>query len=173
MTRPITVTVTDSPLGRLLVATTTNGLCAVFPGDDDDALLAALRAEFPAAPITIAATPMPAAIAIVAYLRDASDLPELRLDLVGTPFQQRVWHALRAIPRGSTRTYGQLASALGLPATAARAVGRACAANRLAVVVPCHRALGADGQLHGFRWGLARKRTLLAIEGVLLPNIEA
>ncbi|WP_287906001.1 methylated-DNA--[protein]-cysteine S-methyltransferase [Chloroflexus sp.] len=89
---------------------------------------------------------------------------------MGTPFQQRVWRALQAIPRGSTRTYGQLARDLGLPITAARAVGRACATNPLAIVVPCHRALGADGKLHGFRWGIERKRALLALEGVLLPE---
>lgn len=168
ITTSITVAFAASPLGRVLVAATAAGLCAVYLGDDDATLLAALRAECPAAPISAGASPGVAAAAIAAYLRNEADLPPLPLDLHGTPFQQRVWQALQAIPRGSTRSYGQLARDLGLPVTAARAVGRACATNPLAIVVPCHRALGADGKLHGFRWGIERKRALLALEGVLL-----
>ncbi|MFN3374379.1 MAG: methylated-DNA--[protein]-cysteine S-methyltransferase [Chloroflexus sp.] len=167
---PIAVAFADSPLGRVLAAATVNGLCAVYLGDDDAMLLTALRAAFRAMPIIGGSLPEVAAAAIAAYLRNEAHLPPLPLDLHGTPFQQRVWQALRNIPRGSTRTYGQLARDLGLPVTAARAVGRACATNPLAVVVPCHRAIGADGKLHGFRWGIERKRALLAIEGVLLPK---
>ncbi|WP_298814789.1 methylated-DNA--[protein]-cysteine S-methyltransferase [Chloroflexus sp.] len=172
--KTISVAFSDSPLGRVLVAATTTGLCAVYLGDNDSPLLDALRAGFPFASINLAETQVTSAAiaAITAYLRNEADLPPLPLDPVGTPFQQQVWQALRAIPRGSTRTYGQLAGALGLPVTAARAVGRACAANPLAVVVPCHRALGADGNLRGFRWGLGRKRALLALEGVLLPELD-
>lgn len=168
--KPLAIAFADSPLGRVLVAATATGLCAVYLGDSDPTLLAELRAEFPAVPLGDGAPPAAAAAAIAAYLRNEADLPPLPLDLIGTPFQQQVWQALRAIPRGSTRTYSQLARDLGLPVTAARAVGRACATNPLAVVVPCHRALGADGKLHGFRWGLERKRALLALEGVLLPE---
>ncbi len=155
-----------SPLGRLLVAATARGLCAVYLGDDDESLRAALRAELPAAAIGAGPAPISAAEAIVASLCNQTDPPPLPLDPAGTPFQLAVWQALRAIPRGETRTYGQLARDLRLPATAARAVGRACATNPLAIVVPCHRALGADGRLRGFRWGLERKRALLALEGV-------
>ncbi len=162
---PIAVAFTDSPLGRVLAAATVNGLCAVYLGDDDAMLLTVLCAEFRATPIIGGSLPEVAVAAIAAYLRNEANLPPLPLDLYGTPFQQRVWQALRAIPRGSTRTYGQLACDLGLPVTAARAVGRACATNPLAVVVPCHRAIGADGKLHGFRWGIERKRALLALEG--------
>ncbi|MGB9736958.1 methylated-DNA--[protein]-cysteine S-methyltransferase [Chloroflexus sp.] len=166
-----TIMLTASPLGRLLVATTAHGLAAVFLGDDDSSLVAALRTTFSTASIHVGDEPLPAATAITAYLRNETDLPPLPLDLsAGTPFQQRVWRALQTIPRGSTRTYGQLVRDLGLPITAARAVGRACATNPLAIVVPCHRVLGADGKLHGFRWGIERKRALLALEGVLLPE---
>jgi len=83
----------------------------------------------------------------------------------GTPFQQRVWESLQRIPRGSTRTYGEIARELGQP-TAARAVARACAGNRLAVVIPCHRVIRGDGELGGYRWGIDRKRDLLAREGI-------
>ncbi len=170
--RPLGVTCTDSPLGRVLVATTDTGLCAVYLGDDDEALLQTLYAEFPAAHIGSGPAPEAAATAIAAYLCGHTPLPVLPLDPVGTPFQRSVWQALCRIPYGETRTYRQLAKVLGLPAGAARAVGQACAANALAIVVPCHRAIGADGRLSGFRWGIARKRALLMREGVLLPYLE-
>jgi O-6-methylguanine DNA methyltransferase len=168
--RPIReVAYADTPLGRLLVAATDSGLCAVYLGDDDAALLATLHASFPVAGTATGVLAETAASAIAAYLRSEAPLPAFPLDPIGTPFQQLVWQALCAIPRGSTRTYGQLAQELGLPTGTARAVGRACASNSLAIVVPCHRALGSDGRLHGFRWGIERKRALLALEGVFLP----
>ncbi len=170
--RPIGVAFTDSPLGRVLVATTDTGLCAVYLGDDDTALLQALHAEFPAAHIGSGPAPEAAATAIAAYLCDQTPLPVLPLDPVGTPFQRLVWQALCRIPRGETRTYRQLAGELGLPASTARAVGQACAANSLAIVIPCHRAISTAGRLSGFRWGIARKRALLMREGVLLPYLE-
>ena len=170
--RPIGVTCTDSPLGRALVATTDTGLCAVYLGDDDTALLQTLYAEFPAAHIGSGPAPKAAAAAIAAYLCDQTPLPVLSLDPVGTSFQRLVWQALCRIPYGETRTYRQLAGELSLPASAARAVGQACAANSLAIVIPCHRAIGADGRIAGFRWGIARKQALLMGEGVFLPYLE-
>ncbi|WP_322820628.1 methylated-DNA--[protein]-cysteine S-methyltransferase [Chloroflexus sp.] len=169
--RPIQeVAYADSPLGRVLVAATDSGLRAVYLGDDDASLLATLHASFSVAGTNAAGVlAETAASAIAAYLRNEAPLPALPLDPIGTPFQQLVWQVLCTIPRGSTRTYGQLAQELGLPTSAARAVGRACASNSLAIVVPCHRALGSDGRLHGFRWGIERKRALLALEGVFLP----
>lgn len=168
--RPIReVAYADSPLGRVLVAATDSGLCAVYLGDDDAALLATLHASFPVTGTAAGVLAETAASAIAAYLRNEAPLPAFPLDPIGTPFQQLVWQALCTIPRGSTRTYGQLAQELGLPTGTARAVGRACASNSLAIVVPCHRALGSDGRLHGFRWGIERKRALLALEGVFLP----
>lgn len=168
--RPIReVAYADSPLGRVLVAATDSGLCAVYLGDDDAALLATLHASFLVEGTATGVLAETAASAIAAYLRNEAPLPAFPLDPISTPFQQLVWQALCTIPRGSTRTYGQLAQELGLPTGAARAVGRACASNSLAVVVPCHRALASDGRLHGFRWGIDRKRALLALEGVFLP----
>lgn len=168
--RPIReVAYADSPLGRVLVAATDSGLCAVYLGDDDEALLATLHASFSVAGAAAGVLAETAASAIAAYLHNEAPLPAFPLDPIGTPFQRLVWQALCTIPRGSTRTYGQLAQELGLPTGAARAVGRACASNSLAIVVPCHRALGSNGRLHGFRWGIERKRALLALEGVFLP----
>jgi AraC family transcriptional regulator of adaptative response/methylated-DNA-[protein]-cysteine methyltransferase len=94
----------------------------------------------------------------------ALQVPQLQLDLRGTEFQLRVWQALRRIPRGETRSYGQLARELGAPRSA-RAVARACAMNRVALLVPCHRVVGAGGALSGYRWGVERKRKLLEAEG--------
>ncbi|WP_129631476.1 methylated-DNA--[protein]-cysteine S-methyltransferase [Candidatus Oscillochloris fontis] len=161
----ITYAIATSPLGRLLVATTPQGLCAVAMADDDATLEAALRADYPQATLMPAVTPPPALAAILGYLVGQTTCLDLPLDVVATPFQQRVWHALCAIPYGQTRTYLQLATALGNP-KAVRAVGRACATNRVSLVVPCHRAVGSDGKLHGFRWGLARKQALLDLERV-------
>lgn len=154
---------TASRLGRLLVARTARGVCAVLPGADDRACLAALRAEFPAAELAEAGTPF----AELALVRDAIDrgaAARPALDLQGTEFQRLVWAALERIPRGETRTYSEVARAIGRP-DAVRAVAGACAANRVAVVVPCHRVVREDGGLGGYKWGLERKATLLAAEG--------
>ncbi len=148
----ITYTITDSPLGRLLVASTLRGLCAVALADDDATLEAALHADYPRATISPAATPPPALAAIMGYLEGQPTHLDLPVDVAATPFQQRVWQVLRSIPYGHTRTYAQIATAMGNP-KAARAVGRACATNRVALVIPCHRAVGSNGALHGFRWG--------------------
>lgn len=153
-------------LGRVLVALTEGGIAAVLLGDDDGSLAEELRARFPNA---LEAAPGPALDALLADVSAAVDDPARALahplDVRGTDFQRRVWDALRAVPPGSTTTYGQIAGRLGRPG-AERAVGAACAANIHAVVIPCHRALRTDGGLGGYRWGMARKRTLLEREGV-------
>jgi AraC family transcriptional regulator of adaptative response/methylated-DNA-[protein]-cysteine methyltransferase len=160
--------VADSGLGRVLVGATGRGIAAVALGDDDDTLLASLRRDFPAADIVADdGTLAPRVAAVLDRLEgrkpSAVDDPDLPLDIVGTAFQWRVWKALTEIPPGQTLTYGAIAGRLGVPG-AARAVGRACATNPVAVVVPCHRAIGSSGALTGYRWGVERKKRLLAIE---------
>lgn len=160
----ICYTIVDCPLGRLLLAATERGICAVAMDGSDDVLETNLVAEYPSAAIRRddASLAQWAAL-IVRHLR--GDLPhlDLPLDVRATAFQARVWEALRAIPYGATRTYGEIAAAIGAPG-AARAVGRACATNPASLVIPCHRAVGGDGALHGYRWGLERKRALLEQE---------
>jgi AraC family transcriptional regulator of adaptative response/methylated-DNA-[protein]-cysteine methyltransferase len=156
-------TLVDSPLGRLLVAATPRGVCAVSLGDDDDHLEYELRAEYPRAEIMRDDEIGEAVVAILAYLGGQKPSLDLSLDVRATAFQRQVWQALQAIPYGETRTYMQIAEGLGNP-KAVRAVGRACATNPVSLVVPCHRAVGSDGKLHGFRWGLHRKQALLDME---------
>ncbi len=162
----IRYTVIPCALGRLLVAATARGICAVELGDDDGALAAALAAEYPAAAIERGGGAFDGWVeAIAGYLagdRAARHL-ELPLDLQATAFELRVWEALRRIPFGETRSYGEIAAALGAP-RAARAVANACAANPAALVTPCHRVVRADGAPGGYRWGSGRKRALLAME---------
>jgi AraC family transcriptional regulator of adaptative response/methylated-DNA-[protein]-cysteine methyltransferase len=151
-------------LGWLLVAATSKGVCAVKLGDSRDALEADLRREFPAAAI---ATDRPAAPewieTIVERLSGVSRDAALPLDVRGTAFQWRVWRALQAIPAGETRSYSEVAESIGQP-SAIRAVARACAANPVCLVVPCHRVVGKNGALGGYRWGTARKARLLSAE---------
>lgn len=154
----------DSPLGKALVAATPAGVCVVAFADTVDELTMALQRRTPRGKLcedTAAVTPF--AHALLASL--SGEVPtSVPLDVQGTAFQQRVWAALQAIPRGSTRTYTQIAHAVGLPGTSARAVAQACAANPVAVAIPCHRVVGADGALRGYRWGMERKRRLLLLE---------
>jgi AraC family transcriptional regulator of adaptative response/methylated-DNA-[protein]-cysteine methyltransferase len=154
----------DCPLGKLLIATTPRGLCSVILGDSDKELARQLRVQFPLAKIQ----PEPRLASMLAQVvSQFSEHPatlDLPLDLRATAFQMRVWEALRRIPRGETRSYAQLAASLGQP-TAVRAVARACATNPVAVVVPCHRVIGSNGKLTGYRWGVERKKKLLEIEG--------
>ncbi len=160
----ITYSVVPSALGRLLVAATSAGVCAVKLGTADDALAAELSAEFPGATVQPGTLPGGWATAIAAAIgaRPATT-PDVPLDVRGTAFQWRVWKALQAIPAGQTRSYAQVASAIGRP-TAARAVARACATNPVALVVPCHRVVPAAGGPGGYRWGADRKAALLARE---------
>jgi AraC family transcriptional regulator of adaptative response/methylated-DNA-[protein]-cysteine methyltransferase len=159
-------TTVGSPLGRLLVAATERGISAVTLGDDDGALEAALHEEYPAAEIRRAAPDEPLGAwveAIVEHLEGSRPHLDLPLDLQATAFQARVWEELRKIPFGETRTYSEVAAAIGRP-TAARAVARACATNPTALVTPCHRVVRSGGDPSGYRWGVDRKRALLAGE---------
>jgi AraC family transcriptional regulator of adaptative response/methylated-DNA-[protein]-cysteine methyltransferase len=154
----------DCALGRLLVACSRRGVCSIAFGDDDEALLEELRAEFPNAQLRrVDATDLPVIARVQELARGRTPAGDLVLDLSGTVWQRRVWEAIGRIPRGQTRTYAQLAAELGHPG-AARAVARACAANRLALAVPCHRVTRSDGGAGGYRWGEERKRRLLTSE---------
>lgn len=152
-----------SPLGRVLVAATDRGICAVILGKNDDEIAAQLREQFPAATITRRDDLGASLDQVLSQLTEHPAAMDLPLDLRATAFQMRVWEALKKIPRGQTRTYGQLAKEIGQPA-AVRAVARACATNPVAVVIPCHRVIGSDGKLTGYRWGVERKKKLLEIE---------
>jgi AraC family transcriptional regulator of adaptative response/methylated-DNA-[protein]-cysteine methyltransferase len=157
----IRYTTADCPLGRLLLAGTDRGVCALYLGDRDGPLEAALAREFPAAERRREDDGLGAWLAeLLVHLEGRRPHLELPLDVQATAFQWRVWQELRAIPYGSTRTYTQIAERLGQP-TAARAVARACATNPVSVVIPCHRVVRGDGSLGGYRWGLARKQALL------------
>lgn len=160
----IRYTVVPCPLGLLLVAATERGICAINLGDTDDALAAGLMREYPAAEIARDATGLDTAVAaIIRHVQGQEPHLDLPLDVQATAFQWRVWEALRAIPYGGTRSYGEIARAIGQP-TAARAVAQACATNRVALAIPCHRVVRESGDLGGYRWGVERKRTLLAQE---------
>ena len=151
-----------TPLGTALVAATDKGVCAVKLGRDAPALEALLAEEFPAA--ELAREPLRELRAkILAFIDGEASLARVPLDIRGTVFQCRVWEALRSIPRGQTRTYREIAKAIGAPA-AVRAVGSACGANPVALLVPCHRAIRSDGGLGGYAWGLGTKKRLLEIE---------
>ena len=153
--------IVDSALGRVLVAATDRGVCAVAMGAGDQDLERALVREYPAASISQAGRPFTRwTREIVSRLEGRSPRIELPLDVRATAFQWQVWQALATIPRGETRTYGQIAAAIGRP-RAVRAVARACATNPVAVAIPCHRVVAASGSLSGYRWGLARKKALL------------
>jgi AraC family transcriptional regulator, regulatory protein of adaptative response / methylated-DNA-[protein]-cysteine methyltransferase len=159
-------------LGTLLVATTTRGICAISLGDDAAALEAGLRERFPAAEITADTSPdsdntgkalATALQQVISQMTPHPAATNLPLDVQATAFQTRVWQALRAIPRGETRSYAQVAGELGSP-KAVRAVAHACASNPVAILVPCHRVVGSNGKLIGYRWGVDRKRRLLELE---------
>ncbi len=168
--REIAFTTVPCALGWLLVAATETGLCAVSLGDSPDVLEDGLRREFPAARLTedmgaLAQWAQP----LLAALEGAGVNPSLPLDIQGTAFEARVWDALRAIPVGETRSYGAIAAQLGQPG-GARAVARACAANKVALAVPCHRVVREGGALSGYRWGPERKRVLLERERQAAQN---
>ena len=155
----------QTSLGLLLVAATGRGVCAIQFGESRDDLAAELRARFPRAVITPADVGFDAMLArVVALVEDPRHAAGIPLDIRGTAFQERVWQALQAIPPGRTASYAEIASAIGQPG-AARGVAGACAANPVAVAVPCHRVVRADGALSGYRWGTARKASSLEREG--------
>lgn len=156
--------ITKSALGKVLVAATDRGVSAVYLGDAEDKLVQELRDEYPRAEISAAADSFQRWVKeIVHRVEGKPPRVELPLDLQATAFQRRVWQELQQIPRGTTRTYTQVAQALGNP-KAVRAVARACATNPVSIVVPCHRVIRQDGNPAGYRWGLSRKEQLLAQE---------
>ena len=160
----ITYALAASPLGRILIAATDRGLCAVRFGENAQSMEQELRAEFSGAVLHRDDNAMRRYLEpLVASLRGDNTTIDLPLDLRATAFQQKVWNQLRQIPRGETRSYSDIAREIGKPA-AVRAVARACAANPVAVAIPCHRVVRRDGELAGYRWGLDRKQKLLKAE---------
>lgn len=157
-------TIVPCPLGNVLVAGTDRGLSAVYLGDSKTQLRAALAREYPRAEIRADAAGLgPWVREVLRHLRGEEPHRDLPLDVQATAFQRRVWEELRRIPWGSTRTYSQIAHSIGRE-QAVRAVARACATNPVSIVVPCHRVIGKNGSLSGYRWGLSRKEALLATE---------
>jgi AraC family transcriptional regulator of adaptative response/methylated-DNA-[protein]-cysteine methyltransferase len=154
----------QTSLGAILVAATTKGVCAIQFGEDPDALVRALQDRFHKAELVGADEDFEALVArVVGLVEGAVDAGDLPLDIQGTAFQERVWRALRDIPKGSTASYADIAASIGAP-KAVRAVAQACAANPMAVLIPCHRVVRSDGALSGYRWGVERKRALLQRE---------
>ena len=156
--------VTASPLGSMLVAKTDRGLCSVLFADNEGEAAVQLREQFPQAVLRRDDAALAASVKLVlANMKENASAAALPFHVRATAFQERVWQALRQIPRGETRTYQQIAEAIGAPG-AVRAVGTACGANPVAVLVPCHRVVGSNGRLTGYRWGVERKRKLLDME---------
>jgi AraC family transcriptional regulator of adaptative response/methylated-DNA-[protein]-cysteine methyltransferase len=154
----------ECSLGSILVAQSARGICAILLGDDPDALTRDLQDRFPQATLIGGDTAFEQLVAqVVGFVEAPAVGLDLPLDIRGSAFQQRVWQALRKIPAGSTASYTDIAKCIGAP-QAVRAVAQACGANPLAVAIPCHRVVRHDGSLAGYRWGVARKRTLLARE---------
>jgi len=157
--------VAQTSLGKVLVAATPRGVSAVYLGDYESKLIKELREEYPQAEISRSATGESAWLKeIVRRVEGSAPSVDLPLDVQATAFQRRVWQELQRIPRGTTKTYTQVAKAMGNP-RAVRAVARACATNPVSIVVPCHRVIRTDGKLAGYRWGLNRKEELLHREG--------
>ncbi len=156
----------ESSLGAILVASSDLGICSISLGDDPAALVSQLQDRFPKATLIGGDKPFEQLVAkVVAFVQDPSaGRLQLPLHVQGTAFQQRVWKALSEIPSGKTATYSDIAKQLGQP-HATRAVASACAANNLAVAIPCHRVVRTDGSLSGYRWGVERKAQLLHVEG--------
>jgi AraC family transcriptional regulator of adaptative response/methylated-DNA-[protein]-cysteine methyltransferase len=154
----------ECSLGSIVVAASMRGICAILLGDDVDRLIAELHDQFPAAQLSGGDPAFDERVArTISFVDDPRIGLGLPLDIRGTAFQQRVWRALGDIPAGSTASYATVAERIGRPG-AARAVARACAANRIAVAIPCHRVVRQDGGLSGYRWGVERKQALLQKE---------
>jgi AraC family transcriptional regulator of adaptative response/methylated-DNA-[protein]-cysteine methyltransferase len=160
----IRYTCTESPLGRMLVAATEKGICAIQFADTDDELVEGLKREFPFAMRKRDDTSMKSwTNTVLSQISGHKLNRSLPLDIQATAFQKRVWTHLQSLPFGMTQSYGEVAKAIGQP-SAARAVARACASNRIAVAIPCHRVVREDGDMGGYRWGVERKKTLLQLE---------
>lgn len=170
---PIRFAVGESVLGSILVAQSTQGLCAILLGDDPEELLQDLQARFPRAELIGGDKDFEQLVAyVVGFVQAPGENFDLPLDIRGTAFQQQVWNALRRIPPGQTLSYTELAKAIGMP-RAVRAVASACAANPLAVAIPCHRVVRSDGKLAGYRWKIERKRLLLEAEASAVASENA
>ncbi len=155
----------ECSLGSILVAATETGVCAILLGDEPEPLIRDLERRFPRAMLIGADEGFERVVAtVIGFVETPALGLHLPLDVRGTTFQQRVWRALTALPPGTTASYAEIAAAIGVPG-AVRAVGSACGANALAVAIPCHRVVRSDGALSSYRWGIARKRTLLQREG--------
>jgi AraC family transcriptional regulator of adaptative response/methylated-DNA-[protein]-cysteine methyltransferase len=161
----LTFAVAQCSLGAILVASSAKGVAAILMGDDADALVRDLQDRFPNADFVGGDARYEALVAtVIGFIETPRRGLDLPLDVRGTAFQQRVWQALREVPAGETATYAEIAKRIGSPAST-RAVASACAANALAVAIPCHRVVRRDGSVSGYRWGVERKRTLLEREG--------
>ena len=161
----ITYVTANSPVGLMMAGATDRGLCFLEFGDNPDDLLSTLRNEYPSASIEPMGKPYPAEFqkwmdSLADHLAGVKPHLDLPLDIRATAFQMRVWNYLQSIPYGDVQSYGEVASGIGQP-NATRAVARACASNKVAIVIPCHRVIRGTGELGGYRWGLARKRTLI------------
>jgi AraC family transcriptional regulator of adaptative response/methylated-DNA-[protein]-cysteine methyltransferase len=157
----------ECSLGSILVAASDKGVCAILLGDDPEALVRDLQKQFPRADLAGGDKDFEKLAAkVIGFVESPRRGPDFPLDIQGTAFQHRVWDALRRIPAGSTASYAEIAQKLGSPKSV-RAVARACAANHLAVAIPCHRVVRTDGAPSGYRWGVERKRALLNKEATL------
>jgi AraC family transcriptional regulator, regulatory protein of adaptative response / methylated-DNA-[protein]-cysteine methyltransferase len=166
----IRYSIIDSPLGRLLVAATEGGVCSVCIGDSDAFVESSLMEDYPSATLHRSDEEMKEWTAAFAKYFNGEHLDvNVPLDVKATAFQARVWKIIQSIPFGKTTTYSQIAEELGEP-EASRAVARACATNPVALVIPCHRVVGKDGSLRGYRWGIKRKHALLKLEQTAKPN---
>lgn len=163
-TSAIRFAIGECSLGAILVARSDRGVCAILLGDGPDALLRELRGRFPEARPSGGDADFEGLVAaVVSFMETPTRGLDLPLDLRGTAFQRRVWQALRGIPAGKTASYSEIARRIGAPRSV-RAVAQACAANAIAVAIPCHRVVRSDGAVSGYRWGVDRKRALLQRE---------
>jgi AraC family transcriptional regulator, regulatory protein of adaptative response / methylated-DNA-[protein]-cysteine methyltransferase len=170
-TQTINFRVGTCTLGLVLVASTSRGVCAILLGSEEEPLVRQLHSIFPQATLREESKELAEVLkSVVQFIETPAATLSLPLDMQGTPFQRQVWQALREIPPGQTATYKEIALKLG---ATAQEIGEACAANMLAVVVPCHRVIRSDGSLAGYRWGLNRKRLLLQREQEILPDPES
>jgi len=161
----ITYVAVESPVGLMMIGATDRGLCSIQFGDTERELVGLLRKEYPAAVLEPMGMPHPPEFqkwmdALVSHLAGTRPRLELPLDIQATAFQMRVWNYLQSIPYGEVQSYGEVAAGIGQP-SAVRAVARACATNRVALAIPCHRVIRGSGEMGGYRWGLARKRALI------------